>query len=678
MTAKNVTIGKRTITGGLLVLLLLLCSISTAAQDVRRLLEGGETTVTVYGERLPLLEKKVLSAPLNITVITRQEIKDSGATTIQELLAQAPGVFLHNQTGNPSESTVEIRGFPRGTSLAVFLDGVRLNNIQDNSVDWQTIPLEDVERIEIYRGAAGPLYGGGALSGVVNIITRKAPAIPRLDFKGAVGSFGAREARVHLAGSKGPVEFYGAAMERHSKGWRENDGYHLDDGILSLKYHLSDNQSVAFLAKYSGGAESDPGALTGAELMRDPRQSPYNKYDGSRERHRLAALTYNNSVSGGWAFSGQLYSRANDRDILSSGRSGYGFFTRGRENYSGLTAEARNAGRKGGCVWQVSCGTEVSSGRFSGRGFFSDVKGRFKSPASSTKIKEYLSGFYAQTDLGFGPLHFIGGARTDRARYDYSDFFTPANDTERVFKESTWRAGSVYHTSDASSLFLTYSEGYKIPSVVDLFAYPGFYSNPDLRTTRASDWELGWRYLKGAASFKVAAFNMKIRDEVVFVLTQPLYFIGQNRNIGRSYRRGFEAAARRPLPAGFELFASGSYQDAEVTAGPYDGKRIPMSPRYQGTAGALWANPSWTVRLATGWVGPQLLDSDLKGKRPGLPGYATVDLALTYRHRALTVDASVSNALDRSYVSRGITNGYSDYFTPAYPASYRLALTWSF
>lgn len=655
-----------------------LVTLNVRAQEAQRLLEDYGTSITVYGERLPLKEREILDTAASIAVITREDIQASGATTVQQVLSELPGITLHNETGNPAESTVDLRGFPQGTSLAVFLDGVRLNDVQDNSVQWDLIPLEDVERIEVYRGASGPLYGGGALAGVVNIITRRNPGFPRLDLKSTLGSFGEREARIHTSGASGPVEFYGTAMKRHAAGWRQNDGYKLDDGLFRLNLTLPRNQSLAALFQYSGDTVSQPGSLTAAEIAADPRQSPFNLYDGTRGKRTLASLRYNVSMDGGWAFSAQAYTRRQDRDTLTTGRFGSGFFTRGSERLSGATAEARNAWKLGGAILEFSAGAEGSGGRFDGSGFYTNTTGGDKVPASRTGVRENLSGAYLQGDLGLGALHFIAGARTDRAAYDYTDRMNPANDTRRVFRQSTWRAGALYHFGQWSSAFLTYSQGYRIPSVIDLFAYPGFYSNPDLSPTRAGDWEAGWRYLKDGNRFKVTVYDMSMRDEVVFVLTQPAYFIGQNRNVGRSYRRGLEADAHMRLPAGFALFAGGSYQDSEVTAGPYSGNRVPMVPRYQGTAGVFWSNPSWTVQLAGNWVGPQLLDNDLTNSQPGIPGYATVDLSARFAYRALTLEASASNLLDHAYVNRGITNGSQDFYTPAYPAAFRFSVMWSF
>ena len=652
--------------------------VSVPAQDAQRLLQDYSTVITVYGERIPAEERKILDTGAPISVVTREDIDASGVRTLQEALVELPGVFLHNQTGNPSESTVDLRGFPQGTSTVVFLDGVRLNDLQDNSVRWDIVPLEDVERIEVYRGATGPLYGGGALAGVINIVTRRNPGIPRVDLQATGGSFGEAAGRVHGSGSLGPWEFYATAMKAKASGWRQNDGYDLDDGLLRLNYTPSDKQSMALLLKYSGGSEQAPGALTAQEMRDDPRQTPFNRYDGTRGRHRLASFVYSASPGLGWTLSAQAFGRWSDRDTLTAGRFGSGFVGSSSEGLGGVQAEARRTGASGPWTWDFSGGAEVTSGSLDARGFYTDVRGEHKVPASSTATDEDTAGGFLQGDVGRGPVHLFAGFRADRNTYGYSDFAVPANGTSRTFSESTWRAGLLWHTGDWSSAYLSFSQGYRIPSVVDLFAYPGFYSNPDLLPTRAKDWEAGWRYLEDGWRFKVSAFDMKLTDEVVFVLTDPVLFIGQNQNVGRSYRRGVEAEGHAPLPGGFSLFAAGTYQESEVTAGPYAGRRVPMVPRVQGTAGAQWGNADWTVRLAASWVGPQLLDSDLANARPGLPGYATVDLSARYLWQGLTLEISVSNLLDRSYVSRGVTNGFQDYFTPAYPLGARISVMWSF
>ncbi len=661
-----------------LALFSLSLALGAQAQDAREALQNYQSTVTVYGDRLPDSERQILDAAAPIAVVTRDQIEASGATTVQDALEALPSIALHNQTGNPRESTVDLRAFPDGTSVAVFLDGVRLNDLQDNSVRLDSIPVEDLERIEVYAGASAPLYGGGALGGVVNLVTKRDPGIPRLDLQAAGGSYGEESGRLHASGTINDVEFYAAGQTARSDGWRQNDGYRLDDALARFNVTLPSNQSLALLLMYDGGRENDPGSLTPEEYAQDPRQSPFNLADNTRGRRRIASLGYKAELSGGWAFDAQAYSRRHDRGTLTTGRWGSGFFTTGSESLDGAIASARNSGTRQKWSWDICAGAEGASGRFDGEGYYTDIYGGNKFIASKTSVGEHLAAGWISADGGYGGLHLIAGFRGDRASYDYNDHLYAPNDATRVFRENTRRFGLLYHTTPFSSAYLTFSEGYRIPTVVDLFAYPGFYSNPDLVPSRARDWEAGWRYIKGGTRLTFTAFRMDLSNEVVFVLTDPQWFIGENMNVAASRRRGLEAQANIPLGHGFSAFAEASYTETLITRGPYAQSRIPMTPRGLGTIGASWSGHGWNTQFSFHFVGPQLYDNDLSNTRPQLGGYTTADLSAGYRYRALTVRASVSNLLDHRYAGRGITNGWDDYLTPAYPLCARLSVMWSF
>jgi len=659
-------------------LVLLLAGSWVRAQEAREALENYETSVTVYGERLPASERPLLDTAAPVAVVTREQIDASGARTVQELLERIPSVALHNQTGNPRESTVDLRSFPQGTSLAVFLDGVRLNDLQDNSVRWDTVPLEDLERVEVYAGASAPLYGGGALAGVVNLVTRRNPGIPRIDLTARLGTEGERAGRLHASGLLfEKVEFYVTGQKDNADGWRENDGHRLDDGLMRFNVEAGGGHRISLLLKYSGGELRQPGALTAAELATDREQTPFNEADHTRGRHRIASLRWGWSGQG-WDLDAQAFARRHARDTLTTGRWGSGFLTRGDESLDGLVLSARRVGEKGPWSWDLSGGGELSSGRLDATGFYTDAAGLSPVPASGTSTDQHLSGAWLTADLGRGKFHLQGGFRADRASYDYADLMTPANGTSRTFRESTARLGALYHLSPEASLFLGWSQGYRIPTVVDLFAYPGFYSNPELLPARAEDWEAGARYLRGGLRLSVTVYRMTVRDETVFVLTDPMWFIGQNQNVGRSRRTGLELQGHLALGRGWSLSAAGSYGEAEVTAGPYGGRRVPMAPRWQGSLGASWAAKGWSFETSVRAAGDQVYDNDLLNERPRLGGSAELRAAAAYQWRRWTFEASVDNALDREYSSRAITNGSEDYFTPAAPLQARLSVTLSF
>ena len=110
----------------------------------------------------------------NVTVIDRAQIEASNAQTIPDVLGEAFGVNIYDNSTTKS-AVVDVRGFgdtaPR--NILVMVDGRKVNNMDISGPDLVQVPLGAVERIEIIRGAGSVLYGDNAVGGVVNIITKR-------------------------------------------------------------------------------------------------------------------------------------------------------------------------------------------------------------------------------------------------------------------------------------------------------------------------------------------------------------------------------------------------------------------------------------------------------------------------------------------------------------------------
>ncbi len=128
------------------------------------------------------VEQKLRDVPANVTVITSEEIKQSPARTVDDLLRQVPGFSLFRRSSSlvthPTAQGVSLRGIgPSGVSRTlVLLDGVPLNDPFGGWVYWSKVPLESIERIEVTRGGGSGVYGNYALSGVINIVTKRPEA----------------------------------------------------------------------------------------------------------------------------------------------------------------------------------------------------------------------------------------------------------------------------------------------------------------------------------------------------------------------------------------------------------------------------------------------------------------------------------------------------------------------
>src|SRR5436305_9620941 len=131
-------------------------------------------------------------AGASTTVITADDIAHSPAQTVQEIIAQVPGVQLTSLFGgvNGAQTTVDVRGFGAfaTANTLVLINGRRLNDIDMAGVDLSTIPLNSIERIEITRGNSGAvLYGDNAVGGVVNIDTKNGVGGPPVAILGDDG-----------------------------------------------------------------------------------------------------------------------------------------------------------------------------------------------------------------------------------------------------------------------------------------------------------------------------------------------------------------------------------------------------------------------------------------------------------------------------------------------------------
>ena len=147
------------------------------------LAELGNVEVTTASKE----PEEVWKTPAAVFVITQDDIRRSGATSIPEVLRLAPGVEVAQIDSD--HWSVGIRGFAAGLSskLLVLIDGRSVYSPLYAGVYWQAqaTPLEDIERIEVIRGPGGTIWGANAVDGIINIITKSAK-----DTHGALASVG--------------------------------------------------------------------------------------------------------------------------------------------------------------------------------------------------------------------------------------------------------------------------------------------------------------------------------------------------------------------------------------------------------------------------------------------------------------------------------------------------------
>jgi len=620
-----------------------------------------EEHLTVHATRLPDEEEPVTSVPAHVTVLTRQDLERSGARTLQDALALEAGVILYDQVGNDVEKTLDLRGFSQGTGTAVFLDGVRVNDPRNNATALESIPLEAVERIEITRGSAAGLIGGGAEAGVIRVLTRKS-AEPEGSLSAAGGNDGAFRAAGHVQGTLGPVELFASAAHDESDGFRAaNAQSDLDRYAFRAGLPVAPDHRLEFTALVSHLDAGAPGALRQDEADADFWQNQFNLVDGNDTKTRQAALAYQGRLTPAWSLAADLSVRDLDAEILTTGRSAAvfgGFFVEEDTRTLGSTVEASHrVGRS-----TLTLGAEWWDGRVDARGFGTDAAGTVLDPAnpgSDNRSTRSTGAAFVRESFALDPHWTLqAGLRADRDRIEFEEHapFAPGPPHDaHTYSDVSGRAGVAWNPSRRFGAFASFSESFLPPTTEQLFAFGEFGSNPLLEPERATAWELGARAQAPASvDLTASVFLIDTKDEIVFDPNVGTF--GMSVNAGETRRQGLELSARGRGGPRVSWFGQGTLTDATFRTGEAAGKDVPLVPGLRLAAGVdvqLWK----ALRLYADvlHVGSQVLDNDQANQAPELPSYTVASARLSWQvHRNVALFAEGRNLFDERYSTRGI------------------------
>lgn len=188
--------------------------------------------VVTAGKRPESLE----NVSASVDVLSDTAVARHAVNTVDEAVNRAPGVQFLNGQINIRGSSGFVQGL--GARVLLLVDGVPMNEGDRGGIDWDLVPVDDVERIEVVKGAGSSLYGSAALGGVVNVITRDIPEgiHGRVRFIGGAfanppdsiwrfRTFTGVQGGGSLTGSFGTDQFRGALTVggRHSDGYRQQD-----------------------------------------------------------------------------------------------------------------------------------------------------------------------------------------------------------------------------------------------------------------------------------------------------------------------------------------------------------------------------------------------------------------------------------------------------------------------
>jgi outer membrane receptor protein involved in Fe transport len=227
-------------------------------------------------------------------VIGREDIDRSNAHTVVDLLQGRAGLFITKNSSTPQDSVVDLRGFNNGGGngqrLLVLVDGRKVNSVTGSQTDWASIPLENVERIEILRGPSAALYGDGAVAGVILIVTRRPTKEPSGSIGGSGGSFRSYQTHGSYRASEGALGIALFAGLETGEGFRKNSAFTGENATALLTYEFEPTIQAHLKFGLHDDNRERPGTLTESEIDQFGRDGTTTLGDEASVRQGFADL----------------------------------------------------------------------------------------------------------------------------------------------------------------------------------------------------------------------------------------------------------------------------------------------------------------------------------------------------------------------------------------------------
>ena len=627
----------------LLAALAALCAPAVHAQAPT--LKETRVTATRFAEAAATL-------PLGVSVITAEEIRASGALTVNDALVRLLGVPGRQDLFNGGDTAVDLRGFgtTADSNQVVILDGLRLNEADLGGTRMAGIPIESIERIEVLRGSGAVLYGEGASGGVI-VITTKAGS-GRQQASGAtafagVGSDGLRDLRAGgVASTANGFTVDAHVQRRESDGYRANQASELNAGDVTGQWS---GGSVRFGARY-GQDDLDarlPGALSAAQYAADPSQADAANLGDHASIRNERASAFAQAELGSWQIA---FDAGQRRKKLRSINFGFPFdYDVDADSYA---LRAREEVTIGSVKNALVLGFDANDWR-------RDLLGAF-----ATVAKQRSRAFYAKDDVTLqGGTRLSLGARTEQVEKDESGSGTALDE-----REHAWELGASHPFAAGWTGYARVGRSFRLASVDEFsFTSPGVTLRPQV--SRDAEFGTRWDYADGKLEARL--YHSRLTDEIGFDpnAVGAFGFFGANVNFDPTRRQGLEADWSHALASSFTARLNVALRRATFRSGPYDGKDVPLVPRQSVALRGDWT-PAAGHRLNAGlnWIGSAHPDFENTCK---IPSYTTADARYAWQfHRSAELALGVTNLFDRKYYTQafGCAGGQT---TAIYPEAGR-------
>ena len=626
--------------------------------------------------------------PARVTRLSAEEVDAYEPRVLSDAVKSVAGFSTYDDLGSPYKLNISSRGFysspvvglPQG--IAVFLDGVRMNEPEASQVNFDLLPMDHISRIEVLSGN-GSLLGRNALGGAVNLVTTRGqgPAAGTVELSG--GSYGAARGEGSVSGStRGGADWYVGGNYNREDGWRQVTGAEQYQGFVNLG-KLGATSGIRFQGFYSNSYVRTAGSLPESifETSADSNLTVGDyedlwAYQGSLQAYKQAGL--------GRAAVTLYYRRHRaERFNVNQAADPDAFGISYNESF-GYTADYRWTtlindrtalslrGGIDGSVTSVNIDIFTDSTKF-GAGW--GLTTQAESPLWDVAP-------FAAADLTMGKVTLSAGARYDYVEIPFKNILDPSQDTVGVYGRFNPRVGATVEVSPGGSLFASWGQAFRAPAVIENACADAetpcplpfaLGDDPPLEAVKASTFEAGFRYTGEQYSLSGSAYYTNVSDDIFLTPFQEAgapagstidgYFV----NLDKTRRSGVELAAAYHSPAGHSFYANYAYTratfqseanlftvrstDDPAVTNPFPtgndvvpGNRFPLVPGQQFKFGAL-AKVGDNVSLGADgrYIGKQYLRGDEGNVTAPLNGYFVADARVVAEVGRWEINGIVTN-----------------------------------
>ena len=570
----------------------------------------------------------------SVDVINSDKIKSMDKESVSDILRDIPGVDVQFAHPNGRNVNVSIRGSsdykPGGYNnrVLILLDGFPILIPNSGSPDWNSLPLESIQRIEVDNSPASAQYGHNSMGGVINLITDYNGTNNNTILRLSGGANTTGQISLTHRKKKGDWIYGINTMARSSEGHRFN----ADDKIARLRTYLryGDNKGriyrLSHILSYSDIGH--PGFISSPSYRRSDRLTQYIQGHGFYPISNGLSMSHSIFLN---KFDTHYYARNNiPDDYTDTDQTYYDDLTVGFRSEMLITRWAR---------WIVMAGSDVDWS-------YSDVD-VFN---SMYDVPSQLSvGGFVQSKYSIGNGWNFGSG----LRYDYRRSDPGGNYQKRIYTHLSPKINIMYISRGKRAFTLAYSEGFRAPSLSELYLYyESSYSlitkgNPDLTPEEVQAVELRYEHPHSDAwSWSVSVFHNRYKNMIDFIYTIPVRAINREGVIGMGSEFQFKW---KPIDT---LTFMGSYAYLDMT--DRGGAPILYRSKHRGLANVRYQTALVNIQLGIQAWSKQIYEDFLSGSHFDFPirelsERIIPELILSKKVSDFTGSVHITNLFDTKY-----------------------------